>query len=63
MESILPKLLSFPPHPPPITPLSDTDYDAQIKGVLQLLSETSARKLTAGVAGSGDLLDVSLRRI
>ncbi|KAL8826865.1 MAG: hypothetical protein Q9191_003537 [Dirinaria sp. TL-2023a] len=58
MDGVLPKLLSFPPHPPPPIPLSDADYDTQIKSVLQLLNETSARKLTAGVSGSGDLLDI-----
>ena len=63
MDSVLPKLLSFPPHPPPPIPLSDAEYDTQIKGVVQLLNETSARKLTGGVSGSGDLLDVSLGAI
>lgn len=59
MDNILPQLLSFPPHPPPITPLSDAEYDKQIRGVIQLLNETPAKKLTTGVSGGGDLLDVS----
>ena len=59
MDAILPQLLSFPQHPPPITPLSDTEYDKQIKNVLLLLSKTPANQLTAGVSGGGDLMDVS----
>ena len=59
MDSILPQLLSFPPHPPPAVPLSDKEYDKQIRSVVQLLNETSAKKLTGGVSGGGDLLDVS----
>lgn len=59
MDSILPQLLSFPPHPPPAVPLSDKDYDKGIKTVLNLLSQTSAKKLTSGVGGGGDLLEVS----
>jgi hypothetical protein len=59
MDAILPQLLSFPPHPPPVTPLPDADYDKQIKIVVQLLNKTPANQLTAGVSGGGDLLDVS----
>ena len=59
MDAVLPQLLSFPPHPPPVTPLSDAEFDKQIKVVVQLLNKTPANKLTAGVSGGGDLLDVS----
>lgn len=59
MDAILPQLLSFPPHPPPVTPLPDADYDKQIKLLVQLLNKTPANQLTAGVSGGGDLLDVS----
>ena len=59
MDSILSQLLSFPPHPPPPTPLSDVEYDKQIRAVAQLLGGVPARKLTGGVSGGGDLLDVS----
>ena len=58
MDSLLPLLLAFPPHPPPAAPLSDKDYDMQIRSVLQLLNKTSAKKLTGGVSGGGDLLEV-----
>lgn len=59
MESILPQLLAFPPHPPPAVPLADAEYDKQIKGIVQTLNALPASKLTSGVAGGGDLLDVS----
>ena len=59
MDAILPQLLAFPPHPPPVTPLPDADFDKQIKIVVQLLNQTPASKLTAGVHGGGDLLNVS----
>ena len=53
MNELLPQLLAFPPHPPPPQPLSDADYDRQIKSVVQLLNQTPASRLTGG-----DLLDV-----
>ena len=56
METLLPQLLSFPPHP---QELSDHEYDRLIKALAQLLQETSASKLAKGVVGGGDLLDVS----
>ena len=59
MDAILQQLLAFPPHPPPLTPLPDAEFDKQIKSVVQLLNQTPANKLTAGVPNGGDLLDVS----
>lgn len=60
MDNILAQLLSFPPHPPPASPLPDADVDKRLRGVLKLLNETPAKKLTAGLTGGGggDLLDV-----
>ena len=60
MDSILPQLLSFPPHPPPANPISDADVDKGLRGVLKILNEIPAKKLTAGLTGGGggDLLDV-----
>ncbi|MCJ1321225.1 hypothetical protein MMC15_006569 [Xylographa vitiligo] len=55
METLLPQLLSFPPHP---QELSDHEYDRLIKALAQLLQETSASKLAKGVVGGGDLLDI-----
>lgn len=60
MESILPQLLAFPPHPPPTTPLPDAEFDKQIKVTIHLLSTIAASKLTSGVLGGGDLLDVPI---
>jgi len=60
MDDLLPLLLSFPPHPPPPHPLSDDEYDRQIRGLLQVLNQTPGNRLTGKIAGGGDLLDVSL---
>ena len=57
MDDLLPQLLAFPPHPPPLQKLSGFEYSRQIKAVAHLLHETSASKLATGVVG-GDLLDV-----
>ncbi len=59
MESLLPQLLAFPQHPPPLIPLTDTEYDKQIRVIVQNLNTVPASKLTSGVPGGGDLLDVS----
>lgn len=59
MEALLPLLLAFPPHPAPVVPLSDAEYDKQIKEIVHHLSTIPASKLTSGVPGGGDLLDVS----
>ena len=59
MDSLLPQLLAFPPHPPPVTPLLDVEYDRQIKSLLQSLKNVSATKLTENVPSGGNLLDVS----
>lgn len=59
MESILPQLLSFPPHPPPPQPLTEGEYEKQIKSLLRVLNATSASKLRNGVTTGDDLLDVS----
>lgn len=58
MDSCLPQLLSFPPQTSPSSLVSSADYDKQIKGFLQFLNQFSGSKLTSGVAGGSDLLDV-----
>ncbi|KAI4216740.1 MAG: hypothetical protein LQ351_000688 [Letrouitia transgressa] len=58
IEALLPRLLSFPPHPAPPLPVSDTEYDKQIKSIVKLLSETSPSQLTGGIVNGEDLLDV-----
>ncbi len=58
MESLLPQLLSFPPHPPPQIPLSDTVYDKEIRALRNVLNNVPANSFTGGVPNGGDLLDV-----
>lgn len=60
MDNLLPQLLAFPPHPPPATPLTDAEYDKQIKAIIQNLNTVPASKLTSGVPGGGDLLEVNI---
>ena len=60
MDTLLPQLLSFPPHPEPDKPLSDAEYDKHIKNYVNNINTVSASKLTSGVPGGGDLLDVRL---
>jgi hypothetical protein len=60
MDTLLPELLAFPPHPPPVTPLADAEYDIQIKSVVKLLNQLPAKKLAGNVAGGTNLLDVCL---
>lgn len=58
MDSYLPQLLSFPPQTSPSSLVSSADYDKQIKGFLQFLNQIPGSRLTSGVAGESDLLDV-----
>ena len=60
MDTLLPQLLSFPPHPEPEKPLSDAEYDRHIKNLVNSINTVPASKLTLGVPGGGDLLDVRL---
>ena len=59
MDSLLPQLLAFPPHPAPAIPLAPADYHKQIISIVQLLGTTPASKLTSSFPGGGDLLSVS----
>lgn len=58
MDALLPQLLSFPPHPEPAKPLSDSEYDKHIKNLIHHINTIPASKLTSGVPGGGDLLDI-----
>ena len=60
MDALLPQLLSFPPHPEPTKPIPDSEYDKQIKNLVLHINSIPASKLTLGVPGGGDLLDVRL---
>ncbi len=57
-DSLLPQLLSFPPHPPPPVPLVDAAYDKEIKNLRKVLNDTPANALTAGAPYGGDLIEV-----
>ncbi|KAI9787569.1 MAG: hypothetical protein M1839_000100 [Geoglossum umbratile] len=58
MNDLLPQFLSFPPHPPPPHPISDFEYDKQIRGLVQLLTKQPPSLFVSGVRGGGDLLDI-----
>ena len=58
MDDLLPRLIAFSPQLLP-QGLLDTEYDGQIKSLVQLLSKTPASRLTETVSGEDDLLDVS----
>ena len=58
MDELLPKLLSFPPHPPPQTPLSDHAYDEGIKALYNTLKNLSETKLLTQTSGGESVLDV-----
>ncbi|KAL9073850.1 MAG: hypothetical protein Q9161_002682 [Pseudevernia consocians] len=58
MDELLPQLLSFPPHPEPTKSLSDSEYDKHIKNLVHHINTVPASKLTSGVPGGGDLLDI-----
>lgn len=61
MDDILSKLLSFPPHPPPITPLSDQQYDEGIREQIEAVKRISDAKLLQETSGGEHVLDVCLR--
>lgn len=59
MDALLPKLLSFPPHPPPAQPLSDHSYDTQITTLIKNVKEIPDKQLLLQTSGGEDPLDVS----
>lgn len=58
MDKLLQGLLSFPPHPPPSQPLSDSEYDRQIQAQVKLLNSTPASQLVKPIGDSGNILSV-----
>lgn len=60
MDTLLPQLISFPPHSEPEKPIPDAEYDKYIKNLVNNINTVPASKLTSGVPGGGDLLDVRL---
>ena len=59
MDDLLRHLLAFPPHPPPIQPLADEEYEDRVLKLIYTLKTTPAKVLASGTSGGGDLLDVS----
>jgi len=59
MDELLPKLLSFPPHPPPPKPISDHQYDERIKEQIDTCKRISDTKLLQQTSGGEQVLDVS----
>ena len=59
MDELLPRLLSFPPHPPPPTALSDHQYDEGIKEQIEAVKRVSESKLMQPTSGGEHILDVS----
>jgi hypothetical protein len=60
MDKLLPSLLSFPVHPPPIQPLSDEHYDEIIKSQVKYIKKLPAKTLLQKTSGGEDILDVRL---
>ncbi|RAL64371.1 hypothetical protein DID88_001847 [Monilinia fructigena] len=58
MDNILPSILSFPPHPAPLVPLSDSQYDAGIKSQIETLKKTPEKILLQSTTGGESPLDV-----
>ncbi|KAK2625304.1 hypothetical protein QTJ16_005673 [Diplocarpon rosae] len=58
MDDLLPKILSFPPHPPPAVPLSDLQYDEGISNQIEILKKISDSKFMQQTSGGEHILDV-----
>lgn len=59
MDDLLPKLLSFPPHPPPPNPLSVVQYDEGIKAQISAIKGIPEGKLLQQTSSGENALDVS----
>ncbi|CAG8982397.1 hypothetical protein HYALB_00007519 [Hymenoscyphus albidus] len=58
MDEILPKLLAFPPHPSPLTPLSDAAYEEGIKSQIATVKSLSEAKLIQKTSSDENALDI-----
>lgn len=59
MDELLPKLLTFPPHPPPQNPLSDGNYEDGIKAQISAVRKISEKNLLHQTSGGESPLNVS----
>ncbi|KFY09060.1 hypothetical protein V492_05656 [Pseudogymnoascus sp. VKM F-4246] len=58
MDKLLPLLLSFPSHPPPIQPLSDEQYDEGIKAQVKNIRKLPGKTLLQATSGGEDILNI-----
>ena len=58
MDDILPKLLHFPPHPPPPTPMSDAQYEEAVIKHISVVSSIPDKSLMLHTSGDENPLDV-----
>jgi COP9 signalosome complex subunit 3 len=58
MDDLLPVLLSFPPHPPPIYAISDQQYDENIKSLVENLRKLSVKQLLQPTSSGENILNV-----
>jgi hypothetical protein len=60
MDKLIPKLLAFPPNPPPPQPLSIDEYDRLARSSQTLLDDTPVALLAGQLEDGGTLLDVKV---
>ncbi|KAI9683678.1 MAG: hypothetical protein M1829_004983 [Trizodia sp. TS-e1964] len=56
MDTLLPELLSFPPHPP--RPLTSAEYDHQARNIIQILNKIPFSHYLNGLQGDIEILDI-----
>jgi COP9 signalosome complex subunit 3 len=59
MDELLPRLLAFPPHPPPPKQLSDSQYDEAIRNQITTIGKIADKNLLLQTSGGENALDVS----
>jgi COP9 signalosome complex subunit 3 len=59
MDTLLSRMLTFPPHPPPQIPLSDQQYDEGIKAQIDIMRKMTEKNLLQSTSGGESPLDVS----
>ncbi|RDW91346.1 hypothetical protein BP5796_02511 [Coleophoma crateriformis] len=67
MDDLLPRMLSFPPHPPPPKPLSDEKYDEGIKAQIAFMQQKATTKhildLTSGGESTLNVINPALNTV
>ncbi|ESZ97388.1 hypothetical protein SBOR_2216 [Sclerotinia borealis F-4128] len=58
MDDYLPRMLLFPPHPAPLVPLSESQYDDGITSQIDILKKTPEKTLLQSTSGGENPLDV-----